>query len=188
MRGIPPSHPILKIIISISSSIHTSWVNFIKITALLKVGFRFLSSYLTFRMQNFANGDHREITIMTLRFFSLCLTLKKSRNSFLQNFANGGHCEIAIVALRFFSSCLTVKKKSKFIFAKFRKWWPSRIGIHCLAHHAGHCGGICHRDIMLFSTCLALKKIGNDFCKISRMVAITNVPSWVLAFFCHAVK
>ena len=32
-----------------------------------------------------------------------------------------------------------------------------------------------------------LKKVGNDFCKISRMVAITNVPSWFLAFFCLVV-
>ena len=35
--------------------------------------------------QIFANGDHCEIAIMTLRFFSLCLTLKKKSKL---NFAN----------------------------------------------------------------------------------------------------
>ena len=36
-------------------------------------------------------------------------------------------CEIAIMTLGFLSSCLRFRKKSKLSFAKFRKWWPSRI-------------------------------------------------------------
>jgi len=77
-------------------------------------------------LQNFANGGHLEIAIMTLRFLSSCLAFGKSQNSFLQNFANGDHREIAIMSLRFLLSRLAFRKKSKLIFAKFRKWWPSR--------------------------------------------------------------
>jgi len=148
-------------------------------------------------LQNFANGGHREIAIMTLRFLlsylafrkksklifskfrkwrpsrnchhytALSLVLlgvqkkveinfckisrmvtiaklpswhcafsclawhsEKSRIYFLQNFANGGHREIAIMTLRFLLSSLAFRKKSKLVFAKFREWWPSRIGHH----------------------------------------------------------
>ena len=76
-------------------------------------------------------------------FFCLVGRLEKSRNSFLQNFANGGHCEIAIITLCFLSSCLTLRKKSKFIFAKFCEWWPSRN---------------CHHNTALFSPFLTLRK------------------------------
>jgi len=90
--------------------------------------------------------------------------LPKSRKSFLQNFANGGHREFVLMIPRFFSSCLTLTKKSKFIFAKSRERWPSRI---------------CHHDAEHFFVLLdAFKKVEINFCKISRMVAVANSPSW----------
>ena len=102
-------------------------------------------------MQNFANGDHCEIAIMTLCLFLLCLTLKKSQNLFLQIFANGDHREIAIMALGFLSSYLAFRKKSKLIFAKFREWWPSRN---------------CHHNTPLLFVMLRLKKSRDSFLQI----------------------
>ena len=82
----------------------------------------------------------------------------------MQNFANGGHREIAIMTLHFLSSYLVFRKKSKFIFAKFREWWPLRN---------------CHHDTSLSFVLLGVqKKVEIHFCKISRMVTIAKLPSW----------
>ena len=72
------------------------------------------------------NGGHRENALMILRFLSPWLTVRKKSKLFLRNFANGDHRESAVMTLRVLSPCLTFGKKSKIIFAKSRKWWPSR--------------------------------------------------------------
>jgi len=76
--------------------------------------------------------------------------------------ANGAHRDFAIMTPRLFSHCLTLTEKSKMIFAKFREWWTSRI---------------CHDDAAPFFVLLdAYKKVEIHFCKISRKVAIANLP------------
>jgi len=56
---------------------------------------------------------------------------------------------------------LDSEKKSIFIFAKFRKWWTSRI------RH--------HDKLVFFVEFDAEKKVDFCFCKILRMVKIANL-------------
>ena len=137
-------------------------------------------------------------------FFRLTWRSEKSWKSFLQNFANGDHCETAIMTLHFLSSYLAFRKKSKFIFAKFREWWPLR---NC--HHDTSLSFIllgvqkksklifakfrewwpsrnCHHDTSLSFVFGVQKKVEIHFCKISRIMTIAKLPSWHRTSYRHS--
>jgi len=90
---------------------------------------------------------------------------RETENSCFIDFerANGAYRDFTIKTPRLFSHCLTLTKKLKILFAKYREWWPSQIRRH---------------DAALFFVLLdAYKKVEIHFCKISRKVAIANLPS-----------